>query len=175
MHRSVTLPMGLHLDLGGTAKGWAAARAADMLAPLGPCLVNAGGDLAIYGTLPGTDGWTVGVTDPDDALKSLAILTVRDRGVATSGVDYRHWTRSGVAQHHLIDPRTLRPVVTDLQTATIIAPDAAWADLYALVVMLLGRAEGLAFLAEHPELDGLLLDSTGRRWFTPGMEQYLRD
>ena len=40
---------GVRLDLGGIAKGYAAERAAELLALAGPCLVNAGGDLAVRG------------------------------------------------------------------------------------------------------------------------------
>ena len=173
--RTVTLPLGLHLDLGGTAKGWAATRAADMLADLGPCLVDAGGDLAARGAPPGLDGWPIGVAAPDHADPCWSNLMVRDRGVATSGVDYRRWMRGGVEQHHIIDPRTQRPAATDLRTATVIAPDATQADLYALVMMLLGREQGLAYLQAHPNLDGLLVDSEGHQWLTPGMAAYLRD
>ena len=173
--RRVTLPPGIHLDLGGIAKGWAAARAADFLANLGPCLVDAGGDLAVRGTLPDADGWAVGVAAPDAEERLLAHLVVKDRGVATSGVDYRRWTRGGAEQHHIIDPRTGRPATTDLRTATVIAPDATQADLYALVVMLLGREQGLAYLQVHAGLDGLLVDDEGRQWLTPGMRAYLRD
>ena len=44
---AIRLPSGLRLDFGGVAKGWAAHQAAARLAPLGPALVNAGGDIAI--------------------------------------------------------------------------------------------------------------------------------
>ncbi len=170
--RMVMLPPGVRLDLGGTAKGWAAARAADLLAPLGPCLVNAGGDLAVRGSPPALQGWPIGVADPNHANGLLANLLVRDRGVATSGVDYRRWTRAGIEQHHIIDPHTHHPAATDLRTATVIAPDAAQADLYALVVMILGRKGGLAFLQAHPDLEGLLVDQDGRCWPTVGMASY---
>ena len=172
---TVTLPPGLHLDLGGTAKGWAATRAAGMLADLGPCLVDAGGDLAARGAPVGLEGWPIGIAAPDSEDKLLGQLIVKDRGVATSGVDYRRWRRGGVEQHHIIDPRTHRPAATDLRTATIIAPDATQADLYALVVMLLGREQGLAYLLDHPDLDGLLVDDEGRQWQTPGMAAYFHD
>ena len=43
----VTLGMGVALDLGGIAKGWAADRAADLLGMAGSCLVSMGGDIAV--------------------------------------------------------------------------------------------------------------------------------
>ncbi len=173
MHRMVMLPPGLRLDLGGTAKGWAAARAAEMLESLGPCLVDAGGDLAVRGGLPGVRGWPIGIADPNNDAVPLATIVVRNRGVATSGVDYRRWVSGGAVQHHIIDPRTGQPASTDLLTATVIAPDVARADLYALVVMILGRSAGLALLESRPDLEGLLVDQGGRQWRTSGMGIYL--
>ena len=173
MHRTVILPPGLRLDLSGTAKGWAAARAADMLTSLGPCLVDAGGDLAVRGSLPGVRGWPIGIADPNNDVLPIATIVVHDRGVATSGVDYRRWVSNGAVQHHIIDPRTGQPAATDLLTATVIAPDAAGADLYALVVMVLGRSAGLTLLESHPELEGVLVDQDGRQWRTQGMGAYM--
>jgi len=50
--RTVTLPLGVGLDFGGIAKGWAAHQAMKRLQPEGPALVDAGGDIAISGPRP---------------------------------------------------------------------------------------------------------------------------
>ncbi len=47
--RRVELEDGAKLDLGGIGEGYAAERAADILAAAGPCLVDAGGDIAVCG------------------------------------------------------------------------------------------------------------------------------
>ena len=55
--RTITLPIGVRIDLGGIVKGWAVQQAAQQLAQHGPCLVDAGGDMrtmasgARYGAL----------------------------------------------------------------------------------------------------------------------------
>lgn len=171
--RSVTLPAGVRLDLGGIAKGWAADRVADRLAALGPCLVDAGGDIAARGSPPGQAGWLIGVADPQDPETDLALLLVRDRGVATSGVDYRRWSRGGSTQHHIIDPRTRRPARTDLLSVTVLAPDATQADLHALVAMILGSQEGFRYLLCHPGVEGMLVGSDGRQFSTPAFTGYV--
>ena len=53
---TIELDPGVRLDLGGIAKGYAADRAAAILAAVGPCLVDAGGDIALHGK-----AWPVGV------------------------------------------------------------------------------------------------------------------
>ena len=45
----IELERGVRLDLGGIGKGYAAERVADLLAAAGPCLVDAGGDIAVRG------------------------------------------------------------------------------------------------------------------------------
>src|SRR4051794_26289332 len=49
--RSVQLPQGMRIDLGGIAKGWAADEAVARLAQHGPALVDAGGDIAVSGPM----------------------------------------------------------------------------------------------------------------------------
>ena len=94
----VELEDGAKLDLGGIGKGYAAERAADILAAAGPCLVDAGGDVAVRGG----HAWPVGV-ETGEGVVTLAL----ERGaLATSGSDRRRWTRGGEERHHLIDPRT---------------------------------------------------------------------
>ena len=61
--RRIELGAGVRLDLGGIVKGFAADRCARRLARVGPCLVNAGGDLAVGGTRP-AGPWPVAVRLP---------------------------------------------------------------------------------------------------------------
>ncbi|MBO1740203.1 FAD:protein FMN transferase [Leifsonia sp. TF02-11] len=118
-------------DLDGVVKGWAADRAAHALADDGLhdyCL-NAGGDVALAGS-PG-DGrpWHVAVRSPDSANDLLAVLEVRDGGVATSGAYERG--------AHIVDGRTGAPA-TQLRSATVVADDLTTADLLATAVFALG-------------------------------------
>lgn len=171
--RRVILPPGVRLDLGGIAKGWTAERVADRLAALGPCLVDAGGDIAARGRPPGQAGWPIGVADPQNPEADLTLLLVQDRGVATSGVDYRRWTCGNTVQHHIIDPRTYEPARTDLLSVTVVAPDAIQADLHALVALLLGARTGYRYLVRRRATEGLLVCDDGRQFVTPGFRQYV--
>jgi thiamine biosynthesis lipoprotein len=140
--RSVRAPAGLHLDLGGVAKGWAAQEAARALSPFGPACVDAGGDIVVRGgPLP------VGIADPSAPDQALAVVAVVDGAVATSGRDYRRWQAAGGGlQHHIIDPRTLKPAITDVVCASVIAPDAVSAEVGAKVALILGSERGLNWI-----------------------------
>jgi FAD:protein FMN transferase len=129
----IELGTGVQLDLGGIGKGYAAERAAELLALAGPCLVNAGGDIAVRG-----GAWLVGVEQ--------TTLELADGGLATSGRDRRTWVRSGREQHHLIDPRTGAPAETALLRVTVVAADAVEAEVQAKNVFLGGPADACAYV-----------------------------
>ncbi len=126
--RTIELAGGTRLDLGGIGKGYAVDRACELLAMAGPCLVNAGGDLAVRG-----GSWPVGAGGVTLLLESGAI--------ATSGRDRRHWRRNGEERHHLIDPRTGRPADNGLLSVTVVAPSAVEAEVLAKVAFLGGAVE----------------------------------
>jgi FAD:protein FMN transferase len=166
---TVILPQGVRLDLGGIAKGWAVDRAFAMLEMLGPGLVNAGGDLRARGDQPGAgeeQGWLAAVDNPNQPGSDVAWLWVRDSALATSSTATRRWAGG----HHLIDPRTGRPAETDLVSVTVTAPTVIRAEVAAKVVLILGRAAGMAWLDGQPGLEALAVTEAGQALATPGLE-----
>ena len=167
----VRLPAGVRVDLAGVAKGWTADRVADLLAQTAPCLVDAGGDLSVRGSLPGHDGWPLAIASPFTPDADLALVMVRDGGVATSGTDVRRWSLDGRQQHHLIDPRTGQPARTDALTVSVIAPSTAEADMHAKSALVLGVHGGLTYL-QRQRLAGLIVHQDGRLFTTPRWSDY---
>jgi thiamine biosynthesis lipoprotein len=161
--RAIRLPAGAQIDLGGMGKGWTAARIADRLAAYGPCLVDAGGDLMARGHPYGQPGWQIDISEPGPSTHQspLATIVLTDAAVATSGIDYRRWTLNGKPQHHLIDPRTGQPAVTDVLSATVIHPDAALAEGYTKALILSGSRAGLAWLGSQPQQAALIARTDG--------------
>ena len=83
----IRIPPGVSLDLGATAKGLAADRAANAAASAAGCgvLVSLGGDIAVAGDPP-DDGWSVRVADWHAAGPEAEgeTVLVASGGVATS-------------------------------------------------------------------------------------------
>lgn len=170
----VHLPAGVHLDLGGIGKGWAADRAAERLRVQGPALVDAGGDIAVNGPPHRSQGWPIAVTDPRNPDgEPLAILKIVQGGVATSGRDFRRWTRDGVPQHHILDPQTRQPAETDVLAATVIAPSALEAEAAAKAVLIQGGRRGMAWLESRPQLAGLLVAEDGNMSVSLNLDSHL--
>jgi len=161
--RTITVPPGCGLDLGGIGKGWAVDRAAETLRRFRSFAIDAGGD--IYASGHQADGtlWTIGVENPHDPTFSLLVLAVRDRAVATSTTARRRWQKNGRTQHHLIDPRTGEPSQSGVVAATVVADSVARAETLAKVALLLGPLAGLSILNAQPGVEGLLV-LVDRRW-----------
>ena len=158
--RSVDLPGDLALDLGGIAKGWTVDRVALALAPLGPVLVDAGGDLRVVGTVQ-DEPWPIGVQEPFTPERDRALVRLRCGALATSSIGGRRWQRGDLMLHHVIDPRTGTSVDSDLYAVTVHAPDAITADVAAKVVLVLGSGAGTAYLLKRG-LPALLTAIDGR-------------
>ena len=171
--RTVTLPAGVRLDLGGIAKGWAADEAARRLRPHGPALVNAGGDIALNGPRANGEPWPIGITDPFNPDEQIEVVRVESGGVATSGRDYHRWRQAGLEQHHILDPRTGRPAETDVLAATVIAPTAPQAEMAAKAALILGSRDGLRWLDARPTLAGLLVLDYGKILYSRRMYPHL--
>lgn len=160
--RSIRLPAGLCLDFGGIAKGWAASQAMQHLQSYGSVLVDAGGDIAVSGLQLNGEPWPVGIEDPRQPGDSLDLLGLGRCGAATSGQDYRRWQQGQVWKHHIIDPRTGDSAITDVLSATIIAPTVMEAETASKTALILGSQAGLAWLEARPHLAGLLVLTDGR-------------
>lgn len=170
---TICVPEGAQLDFGGVAKGWSAHQAVERLKVDGPSLVNAGGDIAFSGLNSNGEAWPIGIEDPFQPAKEIEILYIEEGGIATSGRDYRHWTRNGRNFHHIIDPKTGQPAETDILTATVIAPTVMQAEALAKAVLISGSQVGLSWLDSDDSLAGLFVLENGERVDSKNLGWYL--
>jgi thiamine biosynthesis lipoprotein len=170
--RTITVPIGARIDLGGIGKGYTVDHAITALGHGANAMVNASGDLYAAGDGPDGKGWIIGVQDPSAPERDLAVLCVRDRGVATSGSTGRTWLDAvNRRYHHLIDARDRRCSNSDLLTVTVVASSATEADVLAKTAFLLGSDEGLATV-EHFGAAALALTRDGSMLCTGTLKDY---
>lgn len=157
--RTIRLPAGSGIDLGGIAKGMAvdAALACLVAAGLPYAAVNAGGDLAVHGLPPGFIAWPIQVEGTG------RVVTLAQGALATSSILQRRWRIGGDDLHHLIDPRTGFPSASDVVSASVAGATCAQAEVAAKAALLGGRAAGAAFI-ERAHLAGLLVGRDGSAW-----------
>ena len=152
-----SFPYGVQLDLNGVVKGKTVDDAVALLPGVG--FVSAGGDIAVRG------GAVVALPDGE------VVRLVRG-ALATSGTDRRRWRRGGLAQHHLIDPRTGRPSQAQWKQVSACGASCLAADTAAKVGFLLD-GEGPDWLDERGiparfvAVDGGVVTNAAWRAFVP--------
>jgi thiamine biosynthesis lipoprotein ApbE len=173
--QTLTMPPGVQLDLGATAKAWAADRAAARIARQAGCgvLVSLGGDIAVAGPAPGS-GWRIRVQDvtgaPDETPEGpYALIAIRDGGLATSSTKARRWQHGGDVLHHILDPRTGLPAEPVWRTVSVAAGTCADANAASTAAVIRGRA-ALGWLAGLG-LPARLVDATGVVFTVAGWPQ----
>lgn len=139
--QTVLLPRGVRLDLGSTAKAWAADRCAQVVADvLGVgVLVSLGGDIATAGPegSSGSGAWEILVQDqPTDPASLIAVPT--GLAVATTSTVSREWRAGGREMHHILSPRTGMPVSRVWRSATVVAPDCVTAATWSTAALVEG-------------------------------------
>jgi thiamine biosynthesis lipoprotein len=142
------LKVGMRLDVGGIAKGYAADEALEVLRQQGitRALVAAGGDIAVSESPPAADGWKVGIAPLEDPEKEPSkYLLLHDAAVSTSGDAEQYVEIDGKRYSHIVDPGTGLGLV-DRQNVTIAARHGIFADSLTKVVSVLGPQKGLPLI-----------------------------
>jgi len=141
--RRVRLDRGAQLDLGATAKAWAADKCAELIGEQLGCgvLVSLGGDVAVGGSTP-SDGWQIRVTDDHTAPASVPgqTVTITAGGLATSSTTVRTWTVGGRQVHHIIDPATGEPARSCWRTVSVAAGTCIDANTASTAAIIRGGA-----------------------------------
>ncbi len=158
---AVRVPPEARLDLGATSKAWAADLVATTITQELGCttVVSLGGDVSVHGPPGTTAEWPVQVSETRPGPGSPVVLV--SGGLATSTTLLRRWSGSGGQWiHHLLDPRTGRPVEHDLRTVTALGADAVSANIASTAALVLGPSAA-PWLERHG-VSARLVDDTGR-------------
>ncbi len=157
------------IDLGGIAKGFAVDSALDVLRQHGLTrgLVNAGGDLAAFGSEPEL----VHIRHPANAGQVLGSAAIANAALASSGRTFDLLQLSAAGDCAVFDPVTQRPV-RGIIGATVRAPSCMVADALTKVVMIVG--EGAESLLRRYRASALFVLESGDVWITPDWQDAVR-
>ena len=158
---TVVIPRGVEVDLGATAKAWAADRAARSCTEQlpGGFLVNLGGDIATAGPVP-AGGWRVAIDDATESdCRNWPVVIIGDGAVATSSTALRTWRVGDRLPHHIVDPRTGEVADPIWRAVTVVARTAELANTAATAAVVLGR--DAPYWLAHRRLPARLMSSRG--------------
>jgi FAD:protein FMN transferase len=161
------------LDPSGLVKGWSVEQGARILraAGAGAFCINGGGDVWVAGEPEPGRPWSVGVADPADPGRVLAVVRGPRGEVPGTGSPGQHGlavATSGTAERgaHVVNPFTGRPT-TDLVAVTVAGPSLTWADAYATAAMAMGR-RAMDWLGSLPGYAAIAVRADGSIWHAPG-------
>jgi len=154
--------LGVRIDLGGIAKGFAVDRALDVLREHGQsqAVVNAGGDLAVFGP----DPQTVHIRDPRAPCRLLCQVVVANAALASSALSFNPLQLAETSATAVIDPATRQPAVA-VSGATVRAASCMTADALTKIVMIAGEGASPLLLQYHAS--ALLILQSGEIRVTP--------
>ncbi|WFB37261.1 FAD:protein FMN transferase [Kiritimatiellota bacterium B12222] len=171
---------GIEINLSAIAKGYGVDRVAGVLKAEGfdNIYVEIGGELYCEGVNGAGMPWRIGIQVPamNAQEKAMQVISLENRGLATSG-DYRNYVVDDAGlRHHILDPRTGYPAKHTLASVSVLAEDCMTADAVATALFVMGTEEGWAWLEGQEGLEALFIDRDGdsyRNTATPGFEDVM--
>ncbi|MET0052976.1 MAG: FAD:protein FMN transferase, partial [Candidatus Thiodiazotropha sp.] len=160
---------GVTIDLGGIAKGYAVDRAIELLRSRGVqhALVTAGGDSRLLGDHQGRP-WQIGIQAPRRKNAIATTLNLQDSAVSTSGDYERYFEADGVRYHHIISPKTGHSA-SEMQSVTVIGPNATRTDALSTSLFVLGVEAGMALIDRLDDVEAVMIDSHGELFLSRGL------
>ena len=156
----LTVPAGITVDLGATAKAFTADRCAELVHA--QCdtgvLVSLGGDIATAGPAP-LGGWQVLVRDRPGEPECTVTLA-EGAALATSSTLSRWWRRGGRRLHHIIDPATCLPAAATWRTVSVAAASCVTANTATTAALVRGE-RALDYLRRN-DFPARLVNQDGR-------------
>ena len=156
--KSVKIPLGTSLDLGAIAKGYIADKAAQALVENGvtSALLNFGGNVRLIGTKPEGEDFKIGIKAPFSE-GYFATLNAKDTTASTAGGYERYFEENGVMYHHILNPHTATPAVSDILSATVIGDNGAVCDALATASFVTGSEDIKSISSAYPDYGFILL------------------
>jgi len=145
-------------------------------------MVEIGGEVMCKGLNPKGEKWKIGIDKPIDdpsngSQEFQTIVSLSNVAINTSGNYRQFYYRDGKKYAHEIDPRSGYPVVHNLLSATVTAPNCMQADAYATAFMILGVDSAMQICKSIPDMDCYLIyvDKDGKNQviYTDGFKKYL--
>ncbi len=163
----------MRLDVGAIAKGYAVEMVARSLCEQGikGYVINVGGNVRVVGEKPDGEGFTVGVQAPKDYGKDhLALLSLKDSSLVTSGSYQRYYTVEGREYHHIIDRETLMPA-KGYVSVSVVCESSAMGDALSTALFCMELDEGMRLVESLEGVEAMWLTSDGQEHRSSGFLQ----
>ncbi|KAF2336848.1 FAD:protein FMN transferase [Flavobacterium daemonense] len=154
---------GMKIGFGALGEGYATDKCRAMMIAKGikAGIINGSGDMSTWGKQPNGKPWKIGITNPFNPEKLLAVVPLEEQAVTTSGSYEKFVVFNGKRYSHIINPATGYPA-TGLCSVTVFGPNAETANGLSTSSMVLGQKEGLLLIQKYPEYSCLMITDKGK-------------
>jgi len=162
---TVDIPENVELDFSAIAKGQAVDEIGRWLEAqnINDYMVEIGGEVRCRGKNDQSVSWKIGVEDPTVSKterRLMAVATLKDQSLATSGNYRNYYKKDGKLYAHIIDPRTGFTAEHSLLSASVFAKDCMTADAYATAFMVMGMEESVKIVEADDNLEAIFIYQT---------------
>lgn len=154
---------GMKIGFGALGEGYATHKCKQMMLAKGiqSGIINATGDMSVWGTQPDGKPWNIGITNPFDPSQILATISIKQGAVTTSGSYEKFVVFNGKRYSHIINPTTGYPA-TGLCSVSVFGPNAETANGLSTSAMVLGKKEAVKLLNQYPDYYFILITDSGK-------------
>ncbi|MBR5031651.1 MAG: FAD:protein FMN transferase [Clostridia bacterium] len=169
----VYLANGAQIDLSAAGKGAACQKAVEIYKARGASggVVTVGGSVGVFGSKNGSP-FRIAVRSPFDPADAIAVLTLTDTYISTSGSYEKRFEKDGVEYHHLLDPSTGCPVQNGLISVTVVCSDGALSDMLSSACFCMGMEKSLSLLEKY-SASALFVREDGAVFVTKELAPYV--
>ena len=169
----IRLANGAQIDLSAAGKGAACQKAVETYKAYGASggIVTVGGSVGVFGNKNGSP-FKIAVRSPFDPADAIAVLTLTDTYVSTSGSYEKRFFADGAEYHHLLDPSTGYPVHNGLISVTVVCGDGALSDMLSSACFCMGMEKSLPLLEKY-SASALFVREDGAVFVTKELAPYV--
>lgn len=149
------------IDLGGIAKGYIADYIIEFYKKnnVKSAILNIGGNIKVLGTKDNEMKWNVGIYEPvKHSTNTICSVNVSDMSVVTSGIYERAFIQNDRLYHHILNPNTGYPAVTDIKSITIINESSLVCDALSTPLLIMGTNKASEFMKNN-NINGIIINS----------------
>lgn len=168
--RTVALPAGMEIDLGGIAKGYTGDQVMKIFREQGvtSAIISLGGNVQVLGAKPDGSAWRVAVQNPQGG-GYAGVLEVVDQAVITSGGYERYFEQDGETYWHIIDPATGAPAKNGVVSVTVVGDSGMLCDALSTALFILGTERAAAYWRTYGGFDYVMITEDGEILVTQGL------
>ena len=129
-------------------------------------MIEVGGEVIVKGMNSSEKPWKLGINTPlidANPLDFFEVIELENQALATSGNYQNFYVVDGRFIGHTLDPRSGKPIINELRSASIFHESCAVADAYATACMTLGLEESKKLVLSDSSLSAYFIyenDST---------------